>query len=456
MRVATSPEDIALCQTWLQEEHCLGQAKPAGQRLWQIITRVVDEKPVAIALWAASALHLKPRDAWIGWDGMRRSQRLGLIVNNSRFLVLEAQREPNLASQALGAALRALPDQWLAVAGYRPLLAEAFTDIETHTGTLYRCTNWTPLDHTKGFQRHRADFYVPHDRPKKLWVKELVPQARELLCAPELPAAYALAEIAPTVRSVLNVPEMRSLMEVFEQMPDPRPKANRRYGLPLMLLLLSLGLLSGAATLNGILRSVRLLSQVQRKALGLRKKPGKEVRAVPCYNAFRTLIAKLDLERFEQLLATWLSQHEGHLPRTLAMDGKSLGSQIGIIVSLINTTHCASQGPEAEAKSGSHYDGTATPPVALHVEQSGSEQAAVQTILANPVVQLVEATVTADALHCQAKTLHQIVAQKGADYFISLKDNQPTAAAYARDQLAHAPLFASAKRKTTDALPATK
>ncbi len=46
-----------------------------------------------------------------------------LVVQNRRFLVPEAAREPNLASRALGAAVRALPDHWRARFGFAPLLA---------------------------------------------------------------------------------------------------------------------------------------------------------------------------------------------------------------------------------------------------------------------------------------------------------------------------------------------
>jgi hypothetical protein len=44
----------------------------------------------------------------VGWDAVTRSQRLKLVVQLRRFLVLEATRRPNLASQCLGAGLRAL------------------------------------------------------------------------------------------------------------------------------------------------------------------------------------------------------------------------------------------------------------------------------------------------------------------------------------------------------------
>ena len=59
------------------------------------------------------------------------------------------------------------------------------------------------------------------------------------------------------------------------------------------------------------------------------------MRGVPCYNAFRDLLAKLDLAEMEALFAQWLTQHEGQLSRTIAVDGKSLGKNLGIIVSMI-------------------------------------------------------------------------------------------------------------------------
>jgi len=82
----------------------------------------------------------------------------------------------NLASQVMGAALRALPAQWKQTFGYRPLLAESFTDPESHAGTTYKATNWQLLGTTAGYSRSRADLYVPNERPKRLWCLELDPQ----------------------------------------------------------------------------------------------------------------------------------------------------------------------------------------------------------------------------------------------------------------------------------------
>jgi Domain of unknown function (DUF4338)/DDE_Tnp_1-associated len=434
---ATSDEDVAFCQAALAAEHSLGVAQPAGHRLWQIVRRVDDAQPVAILLWAASALHLKHRDEWIGWDGMRRSRRLGLIVNNSRFLILDGQRQGNLASKAMGAALRALPAQWREVAGFTPLLAEAFTDLESHHGTSYKASNWIPLGFTKGFGRHQADFYVPHDRPKKLWIYPLHAQAKELLCAAELPAEFHPAEVAARgVRSPLKLGEMRSLMDVFSQMTDPRRINSRRYSLPLMLMLVCMGLLCGATNLNSIVGDVKLLKQVQRRALGMRKRKGKEFYGVPCYNAFRELLNMLDIVEIQALLTQWLTQHEGQLPRTIAVDGKDLGKNLGIIVSMINTTYAGSG-----EKEGHEYDGTPTPPLSMKCEDNGQEMKLVNEMLEDTNVDLVGSLITGDALQCQHATLHTIVAKRGGDYMISLKDNQPKANAYAESQLEGSPFL---------------
>ena len=49
------------------------------------------------------------------------------------------------------------------------------------------------LGQTKGFKRHRADYYQYHARPKKLWVYPLHPKACELLQSIRLPEPYAKA-----------------------------------------------------------------------------------------------------------------------------------------------------------------------------------------------------------------------------------------------------------------------
>ncbi len=420
-------EAKAWCQKMLDAEHSLGAGHPAGKQLWQVIKRPGDHAAVAVIVWAASSLHLKERDRWIGWDAKLCASRLNLIVGNSRLLILEERREPNLASQALSAAMRALPQQWREVYGYAPLIAEGFTDIETHHGTTYKVTNWTPLGHTKGFSRHHASVFVPNERPKKLWCKELCKGARDILCQPHLPEALRCAQITPAYHpSQLKVNQRDSLLELFRQVPDPR-RSSHRYRVSSMLCAVTMAMLAGQQNFNAIMRYIKALPQQQRRALGFPLAKNGSGYNAPVYNTVATMLKALDLDRVSQLYAQWEQAHQGSLPRSLSLDGKSLGKGLGHLISMV--------------VSDGHSAGI---PVAQRTVDAGHEQAAVLDILHDREVQIEGFVVTADALHCQEKQMCAVV-DRGADFIFSLKDNQPTAFAYAKAQLAEGPpLFVAA------------
>lgn len=431
---ATTPEEIARCQEWLGEEHYLGPARTAGDRLFQIVRE--GGEPVAVLLWAASAWHLKDRDDWIGWDPLTRSCRLKLVVSNWRFLVLEETRRPNLASQSMAAALRALPGQWEERYGYRPLLAESFTDPESHAGTCYKASGWEAVGMSKGFARHRADFYVPNERPKKLWVRELRRGARELLCARELPPEHAGGETdGGGVRSVLKVAQLRSLADVFREIPDPRARASMRYPLFSVLTIISLALLGGAVHISEICRAGQRLSQKQRQQIGLRQKRGTRFWPAPGYDVYRDLLLRLDHGELASALNRWLGEHEGILPRSLALDGKTIVHRLGQTVSIVDQA-----------------DGV---PVAVAVNDEGSELHAARELLASGQVRLVNSIVAADALHCQQDSGRGIVTG-GGDYLFRVKGNQPGVLGRARtlldpDRPATTPLFRQVPRRSTGA-----
>ena len=201
---------------WLEAEHFLGDFRPVGHTLFQVVEE--GDRPVAVLVWAASAYHLKDREAWIGWDALTWACRRNLVVNNVRFLVREEVRRPHLASQALAKALKVLPDPWQEAFGYRPLLAETFTDPERHAGTCSKASGGEALGRTQGFGRHRADFYVPNERPKRLWVYPLHPQARARLCAPRLAPEHAAGEtVGVGARAPLPIPQRQSLAQALRQ-----------------------------------------------------------------------------------------------------------------------------------------------------------------------------------------------------------------------------------------------
>ncbi len=310
--------------------HYLGSAKPTGDFLRQAI--VCNDEWVALLAWGPACYALKDRDEWIGWHPALRAERQKLIVQNRRYLLLHDRgAEPNLASKALATALRALSDQWETAFGYRPLLAETFTDIEKFRGTCYKACGWVEAGKSQGFSRDALDFYVPHGNIKKLWLKQLAPNAKEILCAAELIAPYAAGATA-SAHGVLPFKEgqLRSLFEALQAVPDPRSRARFRIGS--VLGITAMALLCGCRDVAAIHRFASRLTQAQRAKIGLPLKSGtKKFRQIPSYQVFYTLLRDIAPKELARVLTQWLGERSGDLPGSLAMDGKFIRDTVGVL-----------------------------------------------------------------------------------------------------------------------------
>lgn len=402
-----SADEVSWFDRLLADHHYLGAGRPVGDYLRQVVQR--DGTAVALLVWGPACYALKDRDLWISWSASQRLERLKLIVQNRRFLVLSPKGEsPNLASQAMGAALRALPEQWLEHFGYRPLLAESFTDPEACEGTCYKASNWEAVGYSAGYSRHRADFYLPNQRPKRLWLRPLVPEARQRLRALELPEDCQGGLLSPPSGTLpINAEEMASLLEVFRKGPDPRD-SNRRYRIGAVLTIIAMALLAGRREIAEIARFARTLSHRQRRRLGLPLKKGtRAFYEVPCYGVFYQVLTRMDPEAFAALLNDWLQSRAGTLPEALAMDGKMIRDHIGLLTL------------------AQHEDG-APQAVALYDQKEGTprcEQTAAAALL-EKLPALDGKIITADPLHCQRPHARTIV-EKGGDYLLQIKGNQP-------------------------------
>ena len=406
VRVAEAGEH-AWFEQQMADRHYLGAGHPVGDYLRQIVE--LHGRPVALLVWGPACYALKDRDRWIGWSANHRIERLKLIVQNRRFLILEQKGTwPNLASQSMGAALRVLPAHWQQSFGYRPLLAESFTDPEAYAGTCYKASNWQPVGTSAGYSRHRADFYVPNESPKKLWLYELGPQARHQLKAVELPQDCREGVIAaPSGVIPVNQPQMLSLLEVLRRAPEPRGK-NTRLRIGPVLTIVAMALLAARRDIAEIARFAQSLSQAQRRHLGLPRKQGtKAFWQVPTYSVFYQVLTRMDSEAFATLLDQWLRQQAGHLPQALALDGKMIRDRIGILTL------------------AQHEDG-APCAVAVYDQKKDTPRCeqTVATALLKNLPALDGRTITADPLHCQKSNAATIV-QKGGDYLFQVKGNQP-------------------------------
>jgi Druantia protein DruA/DDE_Tnp_1-associated len=427
-----APDQFAAFDQELVAQHYLGAGRPVGDYLRQIVER--EGQPVALLVWGPACYALKDRDRWISWSVNQRLERLKLLVQNRRFLLLTPKGSaPNLASQALAAAGRALPEQWRQHFGYRPLLAESFTDPEAYAGTCYKASNWEPVGFSAGYQRHRADFYVPNERPKKLWLYPLVPDAKAILRAPQLPEdCRAGLTAAPSGTLPVKSEQMDSLLDVFRRAPDPRDK-HTRYRIGPVLTLIALALLAGRREIAEIARFATTLTQPQRRRLNLPLKKGtKRFHQVPGYDVFYQVLTRMDPEAFATRLNDWLQTHHGTLPAALALDGKMIRDHIGLLTL------------------AQHEDG-APQALAVYDQKENTprcEQTAAATLL-EKLPALDGKLITADPLHCQRGHARTIV-EKGGDYLLQIKGNQAKLLERAQklDALQDTPFLNTAKAGT--------
>ncbi len=116
-------------------------------------------------LFCTSAWKVEAQDRWIGWTSEVRERNLGLICNNTRFLLLDWVKIPNLATNALVICLRRISADWKLRNGTEITMVETFVDTTRYVGTCYEAANWVKIGQTKG--RSRQDRFNKLEVPVK-------------------------------------------------------------------------------------------------------------------------------------------------------------------------------------------------------------------------------------------------------------------------------------------------
>jgi hypothetical protein len=391
----------------LIEQHYLHNAERVGQSLCYVAE--YQEQWLALLSWSAPAYRLRAREAWIGWSEAQRRRRLGLVVNNSRFLILEQAHYPNLASRVMRLCVDRLNEDWQRHWGQALLLAESFVDVQVFRGTCYKASGWHELGLTQGYGRTREDFYVKHDRPKQLWVRELRTGARELLKARTLPEKYAGVEQRTAPMCEATVEELGAAQMYFERVPDWRGKIGDYSCAGLIAL-------TACATLCGVQHGqrdlaafARTLKSPQLRALRFRKKGRPRRYCPPSETTFYRFLAGVDSRALQEALLAWQDQRLGVRradDNVVALDGKELLSSQGAEV------------VSAYAVKSGRWMGSR-----LVEEKSNEIPAAQQLLRVAPLRQGDQ--VTLDAMHSHQETAQIIVQERGADYLLTVKGNQP-------------------------------
>lgn len=180
MQLVTERHDSHLYNEYLERYHYLGYQPLPGAQLRYFVR--VQQRIVAVLGFGAAAWKTQPRDRFIGWTAEQREDRLHLVVNNARFLILPWVRCNNLASCILAMTARRIAQDWRLQYGYRPVVLETFVESSRFRGTCYRAANWILLGETRG--RGKLDVHHRASVPKKtIWVYPLDRHFRQVLCA---------------------------------------------------------------------------------------------------------------------------------------------------------------------------------------------------------------------------------------------------------------------------------
>jgi predicted transposase YbfD/YdcC len=402
VKLLVQPRDIQKCDQILIKHHYLHSAQLVGEQLRYAV--VWKGQWMAVAAWSAAALHLKARDKFIGWTEEQRRQRLALVVNNSRLCVLPDCHYPNLVSRFMKLMLGRLSADWQSTWGHPVALAESFVDPQFYRGTAYKVSGWSQLGQTRGWKRSAVDFYEKHDRPKQVWVRELVKHACVKLRAAELPTPWAgtLSQAPP--RCTAKAREIASLMECLgREIPEFRRKQALAYPVAGMLALIAMAVFSGVTKgYEDLADYAATLSQGQLRALEFRLDRANRVRC-PRRTCFQRVLTEVNPELLERVLLLWQEQVLGPVQDKLViLDGKEIR--------------------HADVESVSAVSGTGRWLGSTLVKEGSNEIPAAREQLAK--LNVAGKIMLADAAHTQVETVRQTLYDQGGDYLLTVKENQ--------------------------------
>jgi len=400
-----TPAERARWDDLMRSHHYLGLTALVGKSLRYVAE--AGSQWLALLGWASAALKCAPRDVWIGWSAPVHWQRIGLVANNSRFLLLPGVRVANLASRVLGLNLARLSGDWQQVHGHALLLAETFIDPARYAGTCYRAANWLELGDTRGFAKSNTT-YTAHGQSKRIWVYPLRRDARAILASPLPHRALPRTEVKSME---LTDTDACDLLARLATVPDPRARRGRRHSHRSVLALAVCAVVSGARGSTAIAEWGQRAGQGILRRLRCRFDSDTARYLPPSEPTVRRVLAALEVAALEPVLSGWLQPRlnacEQH---TVALDGKTL---------------------RASRRQGQalHLISAFAPQVGIVLGQravgdKSNEITAVQPLL-DPLA-LAGQVVTADALHTQTDTARYLVEDKHAHYLFTVKDNQPT------------------------------
>lgn len=388
----------------VEQHHYLGFREPVGESVWHVAE--AGGHWLALLIWASPALHCTARDAWVGWEPAERRRGLRYVANNVRFLVLPWARGENVASRVLSQSVRRLSSDWEQAFGHGLLLAETFVDRSRFAGTCYRASNWMAVGQTRGFGK-RGETFFEHGVIKEVFILPLRRDAVDRLRRGEGPKAamQAGARRVPMFDvSALPMAGQEGLFDVLGRILDHRKRRGVRHPLVHVLSVATCAVLAGARSFQAIAQWAADLDVEARKTLGATRA------TPPSEPTIRRVMSSVDAEALETAVGRWLLRNDLLKGGVLAIDGKTLrgsgvagGRPVHMLSALVHEARVV----------------VAQQPVA----SKGGETGKVRALLAPLPLQ--DVVVTGDAGIISQDVARHIAQERGGDYILTVKENQP-------------------------------
>ncbi len=400
------PDEVGRWKALMRKHHYLGLRHLVGETIYHVAE--VEGHWVALLGWCSAALKVGARDRWIGWTPQQKQRRLQYVAQNGRFLLLTGAREvPNLASRVLALSVRRLAADWQAVHGHPVVLAETFVDGARFPGTCYRAAGWVEVGQTEGYGKNNME-YTEHGQPKRVLLRALFRGGEAWLREPfDVPALMDRGSGVDLNR--LPIEGGGGLLAALARVPDHRDAHGKRHSLVFILAVTACAVLAGMRGFHQVAEFAQALPPDILRRLGCRPQESTGRIRPPSEPTIRRTMNRIDIQAFERELGEF--QRRIRLSAAVALDGKTL------------------RGSGQDAHKPQHLlaavtHGTPTTLAQIAVGEKTNEIPEALRLL--EPLDLRARVVTADAMHTQAETARQIVEVKGADYVLTVKDNQKT------------------------------
>ena len=193
-------------------------------------------------------------------------------------------------------------------------------------------------------------------------------------------------------------------LDFFEELPEPRQKAKVLYPLPELLLCCLVGVLCGA---EGWVE----VEEYCEAKLGFVRRFLPFVHGIASHDTFSDVFNALDPEGFKAAFIAWTAALQENIREIVAVDGKTLRRSFD---------RARGQGPIHMISAWATGQRLVLGQIA--VDAKANEITAIPELLA--LLSLKGAIVTIDAIGCQKK-IAAAIRERGADYLLALKENQP-------------------------------